>query len=204
MTPHRHYILTLASSFACVVFVTACAGTAAPRASSASPPTLMTPASLVAVPYPEPDRRLAYGADSSQYGELRIPRGRGPHPVAVLVHGGCFKAQYATLRDLGALAAALTADGIATLERRVPPRRPAGRRMAQHVSRRRPRRRSPPHHRRPVRARPRARRRRRSLRRRASRDVDRRARTAPDARASSTSPARSRYAASSTSPVRST
>ena len=114
MTSHRHCIPTLTSSFASVALATACAGTAAPRASSASPPALMTPASLVAVPYPEPDRRLAYGADSSQYGELRIPRGRGPRPVAVLVHGGCFKAQYATLRDLGALAAALTADGIAT------------------------------------------------------------------------------------------
>ena len=74
----------------------------------------MTPADLVATPYPSPDHRLAYGPDSSQIGELRIPSGRGPHPVAVLVHGGCFKAAYASLRDLAAFGAALKADGIAT------------------------------------------------------------------------------------------
>jgi len=112
MTRHRRRALRIISPLACVALASACTRTAVSR--SASEPALMTPASLVAVPYPEPDRRLAYGPDSSQFGELRIPRGRGPHPVVALVHGGCFKAQYATLRDLGALAAALTADGIAT------------------------------------------------------------------------------------------
>jgi acetyl esterase/lipase len=104
----------LLSAVSCAVLTSACTPSAAPRTGSAAAAALMTPASLEAVPYPEPDRRLAYGADSSQYGELRIPTGRGSHPVVVLVHGGCFKAQYATLRDLGALAAALKADGIAT------------------------------------------------------------------------------------------
>ena len=34
--------------------------------------------------------------------------------MAVLVHGGCFKAAYATLRDLAAMADSLKAAGIAT------------------------------------------------------------------------------------------
>jgi acetyl esterase/lipase len=35
----------------------------------------------------------AYGEHPLQHGELRVPDGRGPHPVAVLVHGGCWSAK---------------------------------------------------------------------------------------------------------------
>lgn len=81
---------------------------------AARPGALMTPLDLQALPSDAPDRRIAYGADPNQYGELRLPRSRGPHPVAVLVHGGCFKAEYATLRDLAPMADALKASGIAS------------------------------------------------------------------------------------------
>ena len=75
---------------------------------------LMTPGELQALPSEPPDLRAAYGTDSSQYGELRVPSGPGPHPVVVLIHGGCFKAAYATLRDLAPMGDALRAAGIAT------------------------------------------------------------------------------------------
>jgi acetyl esterase/lipase len=81
---------------------------------SAKTPGLMTPVELQALPSKPPDRRVAYGTESSQYGELRIPSGPGPHPVAVLIHGGCFEAAYATLRDLAAMGDALKEMGIAT------------------------------------------------------------------------------------------
>ena len=114
MIRHRSMHL-LASIGAAIPFLAVgCARATPSNASSAARPALMTPADLVASPYPAPDHRLAYGSDSSQVGELRLPSGRGPHPVAVLVHGGCFKAAYASLRDLAALGAALTAEGIAT------------------------------------------------------------------------------------------
>ncbi|HJR62744.1 MAG TPA: alpha/beta hydrolase [Gemmatimonadaceae bacterium] len=74
----------------------------------------MTPMDLQAIPSSAPDLRVAYGEDSSQYGELRLPSGPGPHPVVVLVHGGCFKAAYATARDLAPMGDALEANGIAT------------------------------------------------------------------------------------------
>ena len=74
----------------------------------------MTPEDLAALPSLEPDRRIAYGTDSSQYGELRIPAGTGPYPLVVLIHGGCFKAAYATAHYFGAMADALKADGLAT------------------------------------------------------------------------------------------
>jgi len=93
----------------------ACGDTkATPRNVPASVGTLMTPQDLQALPSQAPDQRAAYGEDSSQYGELRVPAGRGPHPVVVLVHGGCFKAAYATARDLAPMGDALKADGIAT------------------------------------------------------------------------------------------
>ena len=88
--------------------------TATPPDATASSPRLMTPQDLQALPSRVPDRRGSYGKDSSQYGELRVPGGGGPHPVAILIHGGCFKAAYATARDLAPMADALKADSIAT------------------------------------------------------------------------------------------
>jgi len=38
------------------------------------------------------DVRIAYGSDPLQFGDLWLPAGRGPHPVIVLVHGGCWRA----------------------------------------------------------------------------------------------------------------
>lgn len=85
-----------------------------PRNVPGSPVGLMTPQDLQALPSQAPDQRVAYGEDSSQYGELRVPTGRGPHPVVVLIHGGCFKAAYATPRDLAPMGDVLKAAGIAT------------------------------------------------------------------------------------------
>ena len=93
----------------------ACTREAAPPPdATGSPSSLMTPQDLQALPSREPDHRVAYGKDSSQYGELRVPAGAGPHPVAILVHGGCFKAAYANTRDLAPMADRLKSDGIAT------------------------------------------------------------------------------------------
>jgi acetyl esterase/lipase len=74
----------------------------------------MTPQDLRALPSKAPDQRITYGEDSSQYGELRVPSGGGPHPVVTLIHGGCFKAAYATAHDLAPMGDALKAEGIAT------------------------------------------------------------------------------------------
>ncbi len=44
--------------------------------------------------HPEPDARIPYGSDALQFGELRLPPGAGPHPVAIVLHGGCWRARY--------------------------------------------------------------------------------------------------------------
>jgi len=41
-----------------------------------------------------PPERHPYGRARSQYGELFLPDGDGPHPVAVVLHGGFWRAQY--------------------------------------------------------------------------------------------------------------
>src|ERR1043166_8512394 len=68
-----------------------------------------------------PGRRMAYGTDQLQLGELRVPEGRGPHPVVVVLHGGCWVAKLGNLDERAValdlvrpLAAALTEAGIAT------------------------------------------------------------------------------------------
>jgi acetyl esterase/lipase len=37
-----------------------------------------------------PGKKIAYGPDPHQFGELRLPKGDGPHPVIVVIHGGCW------------------------------------------------------------------------------------------------------------------
>lgn len=64
-------------------------------------------------PVPVKGERIAYGTDSQQFGELRLPAGEGPHPVAIALHGGYWRARY-DLSYFGHVCAALTAHGIAT------------------------------------------------------------------------------------------
>jgi acetyl esterase/lipase len=70
---------------------------------------------------PPPTARLTYGSDPLHFGELRLPAGKGPYPIAILVHGGCWSATLpgldprATSYDLLRLmAGALAEAGIAT------------------------------------------------------------------------------------------
>jgi acetyl esterase/lipase len=61
----------------------------APMAASAQTARpVMTARDLMAIPVRPPDHVLRYGTEPSQFGELRIPKGNGPHAVVVLIHGG--------------------------------------------------------------------------------------------------------------------
>jgi acetyl esterase/lipase len=61
----------------------------------------------------EPGIRLAYGADRNLFGELRVPQHGSRHPVAIVVHGGYWRAKY-DLTYAGHLCVALTKAGLAT------------------------------------------------------------------------------------------
>lgn len=63
---------------------------------------------------PAPGATVAYGSAPSQYAELFLPPGKGPFPVAVLVHGGCWTKEFGGITQLRSLAGALAAEGIAS------------------------------------------------------------------------------------------
>jgi acetyl esterase/lipase len=64
-------------------------------------------------PPPPADHRMPYGPGEFQFGELRLPRRSGPHPAALVIHGGFWRAIYG-LEYIGNACAALTDAGIAT------------------------------------------------------------------------------------------
>lgn len=74
---------------------------------------LLTSADLVNFVNPTADARIHYGDDALQFGDLRVPSGDGPHPVAVFIHGGCWLAEY-DITHSSKLTAALANNGIAT------------------------------------------------------------------------------------------
>ena len=58
------------------------------------------------------DVRIPYGEDPAQFGDLYLPESAGPHPVAVLIHGGYWRATY-NLDHFSHAAAALRGQGLA-------------------------------------------------------------------------------------------
>jgi acetyl esterase/lipase len=89
-----------------------CAGAiAAPAATTPAKP--MTLANYLALSGPAPSASFAYGSAPSQFAELFLPRGAGPFPVAVLVHGGCWTKEYGGITQMRNVAGALAARGIA-------------------------------------------------------------------------------------------
>jgi acetyl esterase/lipase len=85
-----------------------------PPAAADAASTLMGPHEFQALAYQPPDQTLSYGDDPAQIGELRLPSGAGPFPVVILVHGGCWRAPFADLREMGPIGDRLKEDGIAT------------------------------------------------------------------------------------------
>jgi acetyl esterase/lipase len=96
------------SSLGRVVVVASALGIAAP--SDAQQPISYD--SLAALSAPVPTRRISYGAGPLQFGNLRLPKGRGPFPVVLFIHGGCYLARY-TIAHAQALEQAFADSGYA-------------------------------------------------------------------------------------------
>ncbi len=82
----------------------------------AGPAAAQGPATVeayMAQPRVAPDARIAYGAAPAQVVELFRPSGRGPHPVVILIHGGCYLAEYQGLAQTSGIAADLARRGFA-------------------------------------------------------------------------------------------
>jgi len=83
-------------------------------ASSAMVRADLHPNEVAALQASPPDKVSSYGEDPLQFGELRLPRGAGPFPVVVVIHGGCWTRGFATVDYTDVLAAEITAMGYAT------------------------------------------------------------------------------------------
>jgi acetyl esterase/lipase len=58
--------------------------------------------------------KISYGPDPLQYGELSLPFGEGPFPVATLLHGGCWRSSERMIENYRVMSKAMTEHGIAT------------------------------------------------------------------------------------------
>jgi acetyl esterase/lipase len=83
---------------------------------STPPPATFRPLAwddLTARPREKPDATIAYGADNMQKIDLWLPKGAGPHPVVLMVHGGCWQTSIADRSIMDWIAGDLRGDGIA-------------------------------------------------------------------------------------------
>ncbi len=74
---------------------------------------MMTWPDLLNRPHQKPDAQIPYGSDPLQHVDLWLPPGDGPHPVVVMVHGGCWQTSVADATLMDYAAADLRSHGIA-------------------------------------------------------------------------------------------
>ena len=74
---------------------------------------LLTWSVLTARPKPVADATIAYGPDQMQKVDVWLPKGKGPFPVVVMVHGGCWTTSIADRSLMNWVADDLRKDGIA-------------------------------------------------------------------------------------------
>lgn len=74
---------------------------------------LMTWPDLLERPRPAPTATVHYGADPLQVADVWVPEGPGPHPVVLMVHGGCWQTGIADRTIMNWIADDLRRRGIA-------------------------------------------------------------------------------------------
>ncbi len=89
------------------------AAAASVAAASHAPAEPMSYGQFKALAQPKAKLGIPYGADPSQFGELWLPAGPGPHPVVVIIHGGCWLASVADLGIMNLASEDLAKRGIA-------------------------------------------------------------------------------------------
>jgi pimeloyl-ACP methyl ester carboxylesterase len=80
---------------------------------AASSAQLLRPQDVNNLPAAPADHRIRYGSDPLQFADLRLPTGKGPFPVAVIIHGGCWM-KFADLQNTAPMSDALRHAGLAT------------------------------------------------------------------------------------------
>jgi len=84
---------------------------AVPEPAVTEPAQLMTWADLNARPQPTPSVEVKWGEGETDIADIWLPEGRGPHPVIVMVHGGCWQKSIADRTLMNRMADALRNQG---------------------------------------------------------------------------------------------
>lgn len=79
----------------------------------AEPAALMDWPDLLDRPQPKPGQTIAYGKDALQVVDLWLPPGKAPHPVVLMIHGGCWLTDVADRSIMNWIADDLAKRGIA-------------------------------------------------------------------------------------------
>jgi acetyl esterase/lipase len=103
---HRRGSTVTMRAAAAVALIAVCAASAY----AAEPVELAT---FIGLERPAPSAELQYGTAASQVVDLFLPRGDGPHPVAILIHGGCWSVTTAGREQLRPMASELAQRGTA-------------------------------------------------------------------------------------------
>lgn len=83
------------------------------KAAGGAAERLMTWPDLLERPRPSPDHTIRYGDDPLQVVDVWLPASAGPHPVALMVHGGCWQTEIADRTIMNWIADDLRRRGIA-------------------------------------------------------------------------------------------
>ena len=106
-------LLTKPLALLFVAALAACAMSEAPNSPGSGPDGLMAWPDLLERPRPQPSATIAYGEHPLQIVDLYLPAGEGPHPTAIMIHGGCWQTEIADRRIMNWIADDLRRRGIA-------------------------------------------------------------------------------------------
>lgn len=73
---------------------------------------LMVWEDLLSRPRPAPDATVSYGADALQIVDVWRPKGSGPHPAVLMIHGGCWQTEIAERHIMNWIADDLRSHGV--------------------------------------------------------------------------------------------
>lgn len=113
--PSHQYILAALACAAALAQGGCASRTSDHQQAAATPATseLMKWPDLLNRPRPTPSATVAYGSDPLQVADLWLPKGRGPHPTVLMIHGGCWQTEIADRTIMNWISHDLSLRGIA-------------------------------------------------------------------------------------------
>lgn len=95
-----------------LLFTAGCAPVGLPVTEVTAPKPIMVWDDLLSRPKPAPDAKVSYGGDALQVVDVWQPKGTGPHPAVVMIHGGCWQTEVAERDIMNWIADDLRAHGV--------------------------------------------------------------------------------------------